>query len=57
MREKIGSYPYEIKKENGFTVIRFFPKSSTAQNPDSIVFVLRLNKEDSTKQYCQGSEQ
>jgi len=49
MRDKIGGYPFEVKKENGRTVLRFFPKSPTAKNPNSIVFVLPLDKEDKKK--------
>ena len=46
MREKLGGVPYESKMENGKVVLRFFPKSSSAKNPDGIVFMLTLDKED-----------
>jgi hypothetical protein len=49
MRDKIGGYPYESKKENGKTVLRFFPKSPNAKNPDGVVFVLALDVNDKKK--------
>jgi len=49
MRDKLGDFPYETKKEGGKTVLRFYPKSSTAKNPNSIVFVLSLNEDDRKK--------
>jgi len=45
-RERLGGVPFESKNEGGRTVIRFFPKSANAKNPDSIVFVLSLGKDD-----------
>ena len=49
MREKLGEVPFEVKKEGDKTVLRFFPKSSTAKNPDGIVFMLALDKDDKKK--------
>jgi len=49
MREKLGGVPYESKKEQGKVVLRFFPKSPSAKNPDGIVFMLALDKEDRQK--------
>ena len=49
MREKLGGVPYEVKKEEGKTVLRFFPKSASAKNPDGIVFMLALDNEDRKK--------
>jgi len=48
-RERIGGVPYEIKKEGGKTVFRFFPKGANAKNPDGIVFALFLDKDDRKK--------
>lgn len=48
-RDRIGDVPYEITSEDGKTVFRFYPKSESAKNPDSIVFVLRLDKGDREK--------
>lgn len=45
----MGGVPFEAKKENGKTVLRFFPKGPNPKNPDSIVFVLTLTKEDKKK--------
>ena len=49
MRDKLGSYPFEKSEENGRIILRFFPKSETAKNPNSIVFVLSLDKDDRAK--------
>ena len=48
-RDRIGGVPYETRKEDGKTVLRFFPKSESAKNPDGIVFMLALDKDDVTK--------
>ncbi len=45
-RETIGTYPYDVTKENGVTIIRFYPKKADAQYPDDAVLVLRLNNKD-----------
>ena len=49
MREKLGGVPYEVKKEKDMTVLRFFPKSTSAKNPNGIVFMLALDNEDRKK--------
>lgn len=46
MREKIGGFPYEVKKENGKILLRFYPKGENAKNPDGVVFVLSLDDND-----------
>ena len=49
MRDKIGGVPYETKKSGGSVEIRFYPKGENAKNPDGIVFMLSLSKEDKKK--------
>ena len=49
MRERIGGVPYETKKSEGNVEIRFYPKGENAKNPDGIVFMLSLSKEDRKK--------
>ena len=49
MRERIGGVPYETKKSGGSVEIRFYPKGENAKNPDGIVFMLSLSKEDRKK--------
>jgi len=49
MRDKLGGVPFEAKDENGKTVLRFYPKSPDAVNPDGIVFMLPLDKDDKKK--------
>ena len=45
----MSGFPYEARHESGMTIIRFYPKGKNAKNPDSIVFVLALNKNDADK--------
>jgi len=49
MRDKIGGVPFEVTQNGKNTVLRFFPKSSTAKNPDGIVFMLALDKDYKNK--------
>jgi len=49
MRERLGGVPFEVKKEKNRTVLRFYPKSTTAKNPDGIVFMLALDQDDMKK--------
>jgi len=49
MREKLGGVPFEVSKQKDRTVMRFYPKSPTAKNPDGIVFMLALDKNDRVK--------
>lgn len=48
-RDKLGGVPYEAKKEGEKIVLRFYPKSENAKNPDSIVFVLSLDEKERKK--------
>ncbi|MCH7648167.1 MAG: hypothetical protein IIA83_06140 [Thaumarchaeota archaeon] len=48
-RDLLGGVPYETKRENGKVTLRFYPKSPDAKNPDGIVFMLSLDKEDVSK--------
>ena len=48
-RDTLAGVPYETKKEDGKIVLRFFPKSASAKNPDGIVFMMALDKDDVTK--------
>ena len=49
VRDRLAGVPYETRKEDGKIVLRFFPKSESAKNPDGIVFMLSLDKDDRTK--------
>ena len=49
MRERIGGVPFETKKSGGCVEIRFYPNLENANNPDGIVFMLSLSKEDRKK--------
>ena len=48
-RDELSGFPYEITKEGDFTVLRFFPKSPTAEYPNDSVMVLKLNEKDKQK--------
>ncbi len=44
-RNEIGGHPYEVKRDGGIIILRFFPHS-TAEYPNDSVLVLRLNEKD-----------
>lgn len=48
-RERLGNYPYELKKDGEKIILRFFPKDPAAKFPDNVVFVLPLDREDKMK--------
>ena len=48
-REKVGSYPYEIERKGNILILRFFPKTPTAKDPDNSVLVLPLDEKDRQK--------
>lgn len=45
-RNVIGGHPYAMTKEGSITVLRFFPKSPNAKDPDDDVLVLKLSETD-----------
>lgn len=49
MRDTIGGYPYDVKKNSNKIIIQFFPKSETAQNPNLVRFQLILDNADLKK--------
>ncbi len=49
MRDKIGGRPFEVKNEGGKKLIKFFPMSENAQNPDLVLFRITLDKNDIKK--------
>jgi hypothetical protein len=46
MREKLGNYLYETKKEGSKVVVRFYRSGENLKNPDDVVLTLKLDKED-----------
>ena len=49
VRDRLAGVPYETKKDKGRIILRFYPKSESAKNPDGIVFMLALEKDDVSK--------
>lgn len=49
MRDKIGGRPFEVKKEGGKKLIKFYPMTENAKNPDLVLFRIHLSKEDVKK--------
>ena len=49
MRDTIGGYPFETKKDGAHTIIRFFPKGENLKHPDTPKFSLKLSKDDIKK--------
>ena len=48
-RDRLGGVPYETRKEKDRIILRFFPKSASAKNPDGLVFMLSLDNDDVSK--------
>lgn len=48
-RDTIGTYPYQIDRENNNLIIRFFPKIPQAQNPNHVIFKLTFDEKDGQK--------
>jgi len=49
MRDKIGGRPFEVKSEGGKKLIKFFPMTENAKNPDSVLFRISLDRNDVKK--------
>ena len=49
MRDTLGGRPYEFSKSGNKYVLKFFPLTENAKNPDAVLFRLTLNKEDLKK--------
>ena len=48
-RETIGTYPYQIGRENNNLIMRFFPKIPQAQDPNHVIFKLSFDEKDRQK--------
>jgi len=48
-RDTLGGFPFEVKKENGMTILRFFPKKTLAEFPNDAELTLRLGPQDVSK--------
>ena len=49
MRDKIGGYPIETKKEGNNVIVKFFHKAENVKHPDAVKMTLTLSKEDIKK--------
>ena len=49
MRDTIGGYPIEIKKEGGKVILKFFHKAENVKHPDAVKMTLALSREDIKK--------
>jgi len=49
MRERLDGWPYDVKKEEGKIVIRFYPKGEVLKYPDKPKFTLHLSKDELKK--------
>ncbi len=49
MREKIGGYPIETKKEGGKVILKFFHKAENVKHPNAVKMALTLTREDIKK--------
>lgn len=49
MRDTLGGRPFEVKNEEGKKVIKFYPMTENAKNPNMVLFRIHLSKEDVKK--------
>jgi len=49
MRDKIGTWPYDVKKVGGKTILKFYHRGPKLQNPDDPIITLTLDKDDIKK--------
>jgi len=49
MRDTLGGRPYEIEKSGDKYILKFFPQTENAKNPDAVLFRLTLTKADLKK--------
>ena len=49
MRDKIGGYPVEIRKEGSKVVLKFFHRGENVKHPDAVKITLELTKDDIKK--------
>lgn len=49
MRDKIGGYPIEAKKEGDKVILKFFHKAENVKYPDAVKITLTLTKDDIKK--------
>ena len=48
-KERLGGVPFDATPEGKKIRLRFYPKTSNAKNPHSIVFTMLLDKTDVDK--------
>lgn len=49
MRNKIGERPFEVTKNGGKYVIKFYPMMKAAKNPNKVLFCLTVSKQEFDK--------
>jgi hypothetical protein len=49
MKDKIGGWPYDVKKSGGKIIVHFYPKGDDLKHPDTPKFTLVLDKDDIKK--------
>lgn len=49
MRDKIGGWPYDVKKVDGKVVINFYPQGDNLKHPNNPKFTLKLDRDDLKK--------
>ncbi len=49
MRDEIGGYPFETRKEDGKVILKFFHKGKNVKHPDAVKIILELTREDIKK--------
>ena len=58
MRDKIGDRPIEVTESNGNLILKFYPMTKNAKNPNKVLFCLTMDSEDRKKleQICKNKK-
>ena len=58
MRDKIGDRPIEITESNGNLILKFYPMTKNAKNPNKVLFCLTMDSEARKKleQICKNKK-
>lgn len=49
MRDSIGGYPIETRKEGNKVILKFFHKAENVKHPDAVKMTLALTRDDIKK--------
>ncbi len=58
MRDKIGERPIEVTESNDKLILKFYPMTKNAKNPNKVLFCLTMDSEARNKleKICKGKK-